>query len=74
MVRTPAKKKSVKRQPQPSCIRASVSFDGQDYAELERIADEKRVSVAWVVREAVSQYLGARNPLFRTSDSAGAGV
>lgn len=53
-----------------NCVRASVSFDGGDYAELERIAEAKRVSVAWVVREAVSMYLGEGNPLFRNDESA----
>jgi hypothetical protein len=38
-------------------IRASVSFPASDYTELERIAAKKRVSLAWVVRDAVDQYL-----------------
>lgn len=44
--------------------RVSVSFTLEDYAEVKRIAKAKRVSAAWVVREAVSHYLDARNPLF----------
>jgi hypothetical protein len=51
-------------------VRASVSFSANDYAELELIAAEKRVSVAWVVRDAVGQYLAARNPLFRPTDAS----
>lgn len=45
--------------------RASVTFPADLYAELERIAGEKRVSVAWVVRDAVEQYVEAQYPLFR---------
>jgi len=45
--------------------RASVSFPADLYAELERIAEEKKVSVAWVVRDAVEKYVEAQYPLFR---------
>ena len=44
--------------------RASVSFPPELYATLERIAKEKKVSVAWVVREAAEQYVGDQWPLF----------
>ena len=46
-------------------VRVSVTFDGRDYDELQAIAEEKRVSIAWVVRDAVGSYLGDRSPLFR---------
>jgi metal-responsive CopG/Arc/MetJ family transcriptional regulator len=46
--------------------RASVTFPADLYAELERIAEENKVSVAWVVRDAVEKYVEARYPLFRT--------
>lgn len=45
-------------------VRVSVSFDAEDYAELKGIAKDKRVSTAWVVRDAVASYLDARAPLF----------
>ena len=45
--------------------RVSVSFDTADYDELRRIAAEKRVSLAWVVRDAVAAYIYRRSPLFR---------
>lgn len=48
----------------PGSARVSVSFTAEDYAEVKRIAKAKRVSAAWVVREAVTHYLDARNPLF----------
>lgn len=44
--------------------RASVSFPPELYATLERIAKEKKVSVAWVVREAAEKYVGSQWPLF----------
>ena len=49
----------------PDVRRVSVSFDAADYEELRRIATEKRVSLAWVVRDAVAAYIFRRGPLFR---------
>jgi len=48
----------------PKMPRASVSFPPDLYATLERIAKEKKVSVAWVVREAAEKYVGDQWPLF----------
>lgn len=50
-------------------VRASISFSASDYADLESIAAAKRVSVAWVVRDAVEQYLAHQTPLFRRPTS-----
>jgi metal-responsive CopG/Arc/MetJ family transcriptional regulator len=53
--------------------RASVSFPTDVYAELERLAAAKKVSLAWVVREAAERYVDEQWPLFkeerRESDS-----
>ena len=49
-------------------VHRSVSFTEEDYAELERIAEQKYVSVAWVVREAVTKYLAEQMPLFAGQD------
>lgn len=49
--------------PAERTVRASVSFPEDQYAELERIALEQRVSLAWVVREAVQSYLVIRRSL-----------
>ena len=49
-------------------VRMSVSVDATDYAELKEVAEEKRVSIAWVVRDAVAAYLDARTPLFARKD------
>ncbi len=37
--------------------RISLMIASEDRAALDRIADEKRVSLAWVVRDAVTHYL-----------------
>lgn len=44
-------------------VRASISFPEEQYSVLEKIAAEHRVSLAWVVRDAVDGYLKARWPL-----------
>ncbi|MCL4680790.1 MAG: ribbon-helix-helix protein, CopG family [Rhodocyclaceae bacterium] len=56
--------------PAERTVRASVSFPEDQYSELERIADQQRVSLAWVVREAVQNYLVTRWPLLEPTDSA----
>lgn len=43
--------------------RASVSFPADVYAELERIAAAKKVSLAWVVRDAAERYVADQWPL-----------
>lgn len=45
-------------------IRASISFPEQQYLVLEKIAAENKVSLAWVVRDAIDDYLKAKWPLF----------
>lgn len=45
--------------------RASISFPTELYRTLEEIAHEKKVSLAWVVRDAAEQYVAARWPLFK---------
>jgi len=66
----------MKKTEKAKTVRLSVSFDEADYEELQRLAEQKKVSVAWVVREAVERYLSNRNPLFRSGSeetSAGRG-
>jgi hypothetical protein len=47
--------------------RASISFPPEIYKSLEDLAAKKKVSIAWVVREAVEKYVGDEFPLFGTS-------
>jgi predicted DNA-binding protein len=46
-------------------VRATISFPPEVYETLEVIAKEKKVSLAWVVRDAAEQYLAGKWPLFR---------
>jgi predicted DNA-binding protein len=43
--------------------RASVSFPPEIYEAIEDLAKQKKVSVAWVVREAVEKYVADQWPL-----------
>jgi metal-responsive CopG/Arc/MetJ family transcriptional regulator len=45
-------------------VRASVSFPRELYETLERMAQGKKVSVAWIVRDATEKYVGDQWPLF----------
>ena len=47
-----------------SAIRASISFPPDIYQTLEEIARKKKVSLAWVVREAAEKYITEQWPLF----------
>jgi predicted DNA-binding protein len=47
-------------------LRASISFPLDVYETLEIIAKEKKVSLAWVVREAAERYIGEKWPLSGT--------
>ena len=54
--------------------RLSITLNQEQYREIKRVAKRKRVSHAWVVRDAVDQYLEAQAPLFygRPSSSSDA--
>jgi len=43
-----------------STIRASITFPPNLYETLEEIAKQKKVSLAWVVRDAAEQYVADR--------------
>jgi predicted DNA-binding protein len=43
--------------------RASVTFPPELYRTIEGIAKQKKVSIAWVVREAVEKYVADQWPL-----------
>jgi predicted DNA-binding protein len=61
-----------KHQPRTAVVtnvktRVSITFPAEHYTALERIAKKKRVSTAWVVREAVQKYLEPEATLFAAS-------
>lgn len=61
------KKRAVKNMKPESdvvSVRATITFPAELYATLEQIAREKKVSLAWVVRDAAEQYLADKWPLF----------
>ena len=45
--------------------RTTFMIDEEDAVELEEIAHAQRVSLAWVLRDAVKRYLADRAPLLR---------
>jgi metal-responsive CopG/Arc/MetJ family transcriptional regulator len=46
-------------------LRLSVTLPSETYLSLERIARRKKVSLAWVVRDATEKYVSDELPLFR---------
>ncbi len=59
--------KRTKNEAQP---RASVTFPPEVYKIIEDLAKQNKVSIAWVVRDAVEKYVADKWPLFATSDGA----
>ena len=48
-----------------AAVRASISFPPDVYETLEVIAKGKKVSLAWVVREAAENYIAEKWPLLK---------
>ena len=46
-------------------VRSTISFPADVYESLVEIAKQKKVSLAWVVREATEKYISEKWPLFR---------
>jgi predicted DNA-binding protein len=44
--------------------RASITFPPELYKTIEDLAKRKKVSIAWVVRDAVEKYVADQWPLF----------
>jgi hypothetical protein len=59
MKRKKDEKRSMNNQ-RPTLVRASISFPPDLYETLEEIAKQKKVSLAWVVRDAAEKYVADR--------------
>lgn len=66
-----AKRKEKHMSAEGSSVRATISFPPDLYQTLEEIAGQKKVSLAWVVREAAEQYIADKWPLFGKSPMGG---
>ena len=53
----------------PASMRASISFPPDIYKALEQLARQKRVSLAWVVRDAVERYVTEQEHFGQERDS-----
>ncbi len=53
----PAKRARTKKMKTQVSLRASVTFPPEIYRTLEQIAKQKKVSVAWVMRDAAEKYI-----------------
>jgi predicted DNA-binding protein len=51
----------------PRAPRASVTFPPELYRALEDLAKQKKVSIAWVVRESAEKYVAEQGLLLRGS-------
>lgn len=51
-------------------VRTSISLPEEQYQVLERIAAENKVSLAWVVRDAIDGYLKSKWPLLPQGTNA----
>lgn len=49
--------------------RISVSLTEEQYDHLVSIAEQKRVSLAWVIRDTVNKMIEAEYPLFNQSNT-----
>jgi predicted DNA-binding protein len=63
-----ARRKTYKTKPSRS-PRVSVTFSRELYQTLADLAKKKKVSVAWVVREAAEKYVADQWPLFAKAQS-----
>ena len=61
----PARNKKKTKVSTAAAQRASVSFPPNLYNTLVQIAKQKKVSVAWVVRDAAEKYVADQWPLLR---------
>ena len=58
-------KRPARAQSASKSIRTSVSLPRELHETLARLAKGKKVSVAWVIRDATEKYVGEQWPLFQ---------
>ena len=58
-------KRTRKPSRKPRSTRASASLPPDIYSTLQDIARQKKVSIAWVIRDAAEKYISDQWPLFR---------
>lgn len=50
-------------------VRTTISFSADVHDVLQRIAKTRKVSLAWVVREAVDVYIDDKSPLLPRTET-----
>jgi len=63
LVDMPARKREGAKSRGGAQPRASITFPPELYKTIEDLAKRKKVSIAWVVREAVEKYVADQWPL-----------
>lgn len=58
---------------EPPSIRASVSLRPETYRTLEALARQKKVSTAWILRDAAEKYVAEQWPLLAPAERSGRG-
>lgn len=48
----------------PRTVRASVGLSPEVYSTLVALAEQKKVSTAWIIRDAAEKYVAEHWPLF----------
>lgn len=56
---------TMKQQKSHKSVRTSVSLSPELHDTLERMAKGKKVSVAWLIRDAAEKYVGEQWPLLQ---------
>ena len=56
--------RSPSRKSEKSPHRLSISLSAEDHEQIAQIAEKNKVSIAWVVREAIERLLRDELPLF----------
>ena len=65
------KKPRARKTKTPRAPRISITFSPDVYQTLEVIAKEKKVSLAWVVRDAAEKYITEQKPTIRKQRQTG---